>query len=284
MKKGDNNILNALTVDLEDWYQACVDESLPITERVIPNTERILNILWERGVKATFFVLGLVAEKFPFLIEKINREGHEIGSHGYSHRRVSEQNPEEFRKDVIRSLNILRKILNKDIYGYRAPDFSIRRNSLWALEILSGEGLSYDSSIFPVWYHRYGIPNAPRFPYLVSDDGKKKFYEFPLSTVRLLGINLPFAGGGWLRRQPFWLTRWGLRRINSVIRRPVMVYIHPYELDLSDEDDISGAPSWAISYRRKQNKGRATMEDKLRRLLDEFKFGPAKQVLETCYP
>jgi len=231
------SVANAISCDLEDYFQV---ESLrgvvprerweSMPPRLERNTERVLALLDEAGVRATFFVLGWCAERFPGLVKRIAEAGHEIASHGHSHQMITEQSPEEFRADVRRAKALLEDLSGQPVLGYRAPTFSITERTLWAVDILAEEGYAYDSSIFPIRHDRYGIPSAPRHLHIRQGRDGASLVEFPPTTVRVLGCNLPVAGGGYLRLLPVGLVVWALRSVN---RRgwPAIVYFHPWELD-----------------------------------------------------
>ncbi len=265
-------IRNILTVDVEDWPQSTLNPHLPISGRALSNTRRLLDVFQEFGVKATFFVQSRVAEKFPQLVKRIADEGHEIGTHGHNHIPLFSQKPEEFAEDLRLSLEILGAMAVKPVVGYRAPDFSLRRDTLWALEILREQGIRYSSSIFPFGGRRYGMPGG-LFGCHSTPEG---ITEVPLSVVPFAGRAWPVAGGGYLRLYPYRLTRWAMRRIQSE-GRPVVVYVHPYELD----------PEEIEPYRRKIPRGlywsqavnRKKTESKLRALLSEFKFIPVREAI-----
>lgn len=268
---------NALTIDLEDWYQGLTStgrqiEAWPTYEdRVVPNTERLLQLFSQRGVTVTFFVLGYVADKFPNLIRQVATAGHEIALHSYHHQQVSRMTPEGFRADVERGRAAVEDAAGVAVVGYRAPMFSINGASLWAIEILAELGFRYDSSVFPTRNMLYGYPVAPRFAYhpLSASD----FIEFPLSTVRVLGVNLPVAGGFYLRILPYSLIRAALRRINRE-GSPSVIYLHPWDLDA--EQPVPG-PTLRERLTHYTNLDRA--EAKLMALLRDFPFGPLKDCL-----
>jgi polysaccharide deacetylase family protein (PEP-CTERM system associated) len=269
-------MLNALGIDLEDWYHVCGIDSLAASldkdifiSRAISETERILEIFRREKVRATFFVLGSLAEKFPNLIRKINSQGHEIASHSYLHKELHKQNPEDFLKDLQKSMEILKSITGKEVLGFRAPDFSIIKNSFWAVDVLLQAGIRYDCSIFPVKHPRYGIPDAPRFIYKIREE----LIEFPPSTLRILGYNLPFAGGAYFRIFPYAFTKWAIRQINKE-GFPVNIYLHPWELDpVQPKLELP----WSRGLTHYINL--KTAEGKFRRLLRDFKFAPIKEVL-----
>lgn len=269
---------NALTIDLEDWYQGLTSTSQRLEEwhqyedRVVENTERLLDIFDEGGIKATFFVLGYVANQFPELIQKVAEAGHEIGVHSYYHRKVSQITPDQFREDVIQAREAIEKITSTRVAGYRAPMFSLDKKSLWALEILNDLGFKYDSSIFPVRNLWYGLPDAPRFPYHPLED--HGFMEFPLSTVRVLGINWPIAGGFYLRLLPYWFLKWGITRIQKE-GEAAIIYMHPWDLDVGQP-----VPNPTRRERFTHYYNLKSAEKKLRALIDDFQFAPLRDLIE----
>lgn len=225
--------VNAMSFDVEDYYHVEAFQSVVRREdwegyesRVCHSTLKILDILGRYGIKATFFILGWVAEHTPVIVKEIQAAGHEIGSHGYAHRIIYQQTPDEFANDVRRSLEIIEGITGEKVLGFRAPSFSLTKRSLWAIDVLQSFGFTYDSSVFPIIHDLYGIPDAPRQPYQIAAG----FWEFPMTTIRILGANLPVGGGAYLRIFPYWWTRWGIRRANSD-GGPAVVYLHPWEVD-----------------------------------------------------
>ena len=274
-------MLNALTIDVEDYFQVSAFESDVRFEdwdgyesRVERNTYRILDLLDENNTTATFFVLGWVAEREPKLVRAIDERGHEVASHGYSHRRIYTQTPAQFREETRRSKEILEDSIGQSVIGYRAASYSITKKSLWALDILAEQGFQYDSSIFPIQHDQYGIPQHDRFPHIInSSKGKGFIVEFPLSTIRVAGVNIPIAGGGYLRLFPYRFIRWGIRRINEYDQQPAVIYFHPWEID-PDQPRINAG--WKSRFRHYTNQGR--MESKLRRILNDFSFAPVKHV------
>ena len=332
-----NPILNALTIDLEDYYMVSAFEPVVKREdwhkyesRIERNTHRILEILAEAkppstqfktqnsklkiardaaynsppdsGVRATFFCLGWIADKYPGLIREITACGHEIANHGYDHNLVYNMTSSEFREDVRKSKKILEDAAGKEVVGYRAPSYSITAKSLWALPILAEEGYRYDSSIFPIHHDRYGIPDAPRFPFLVDLDGVhgnrevklpdfdnvktvdasmdasngRFIVEYPISTVKLWGLNMPISGGGYMRLFPYGVTKKGLEKINRSEEKPFVIYLHPWELDPEQPrfNNLS-----ALSRFRHYVNLDGTAE-KLRRLLNDFTFSSMREVIE----
>ena len=217
-------------------------------------------------MKATFFILGIVAEQHPELVQDIHKVGHEIASHGYGHELVYELTETQFRQDLLRSMRILEEITGGPILGYRAPSFSIVQKTPWALDILLELGFRYDSSIYPIQYDRYGIPNAQRFPHVVHSNGEKVLWEFPPCTYRLLGRNVPIAGGGYFRFFPYSLTRACIRSLHKK-GLPAMVYLHPWELD-------SGQPRFKpeLKNRIRHYINLDKTEPRLKQLLRDFTF------------
>jgi len=228
---------NILSFDIEDWFHPEIfgnrfnkENWDKLESRVKESTEIILNFLSKNNLKATFFFLGWIAEKCPQIVELTVKGGHEIGVHGYSHTRLDMLTPDEFRDELKLSINILSSISGKKLLGYRAPTFSITKNTLWALPILMEEGIRYDSSIYPIYHDRYGIPDAPKYPHVIYKNGKHSLLEFPMSTVQIWKYNLPFGGGGYLRLYPFWLTLKLMKKCNKE-NQPIIFYAHPWEFD-----------------------------------------------------
>ncbi len=265
-------MLHALTVDVEDWPQSTLDHSLPITERAVQNTHQLLGILSERNVKGTFFVLGLLAEKFPRLVQEIATEGHEVGSHGYSHKPVFEIGADVFENELLRSVALLEDLTGEQVHGYRAPDFSITERSLWALDILAKHQLKYDSSIFPMKLRRYGIAGFPRRIHRLSNG----LIEAPMSTVMWGGRRWPAAGGGYLRLYPYAVTRAAMRQLEDE-GHPGIVYLHPYEVDAAELREIEQRVPAKI--RLTQGLNRRFVQPRLERLLGEFRFGTLRDVI-----
>ncbi len=333
-------IINALTIDLEDYYMVSAFESVVKREdwhkfesRIERNTHRILEILADAkpaspnspnqfktqnsklkialdaaydappnsGVRATFFCLGWVAEHYPRLIREIADQGHEIANHGYDHRLVYHMTADEFCDDIRKSKKILEDAAGKEVVGYRAPSYSITEKSLWALPILAEEGYRYDSSIFPIHHDRYGIPEAPRFPFLLNLDGGhggrevklpdfenvraldapldasngRFIVEYPISTVKFFGLNAPISGGGYMRLFPYGVIKKGLEKINKDEEKPFVIYLHPWELDPEQPrfDNLS-----ALSRFRHYINLDGTAE-KLKKLLSEFAFSSMREVI-----
>lgn len=276
----DGRLTNAMTVDVEDYFQVSAFDAVVRREdwdgmesRVERNTRRLLDLFDEFGVSATFFVLAWVAERFPALVAEIDRRGHEVASHGYGHRLVYDQTPEAFRDDVRRARAILQDVSGQAVVGYRAPSYSITARSIWALDVLVEEGYEYDSSIFPIRHDRYGIPEAPRHRH-VRQARTGPIAELPPATVRAAGMNWPAAGGGYFRLLPYAWTRWAIARVNDRERQPVVFYLHPWEID----PEQPRLPAGAVSrFRHYCNLDRT--EPRLRRLLTDFQFGPMSSLV-----
>ncbi len=273
-------MVNALTIDVEDYFMVSAFADIVKFEdwdryenRVTMNTYRILDLLAEYGVKATFFVLGWVGEKYPELIRDIRSSGHEVACHGYNHRLIYDLTPEEFREDVRRAKGILEDNIGVPVIGYRATSYSIVRETLWALDILIEEGFLYDSSIFPIHHDRYGIPEAERFQHVIERD-KGAILEFPPTTYSLLNLNVPIAGGGYLRLLPLWVIRSAIKRINKQEMRPVVMYLHPWEIDTA-QPRINGR---FLSQIRHYINLDSTVP-KIRTFLKEFTFRPLSEFL-----
>lgn len=274
-----SQITNIISIDVEDWYHSSLDifrdtnvahGSKPDAS-VVDNTLKTLDLLSETGNKATFFVLGTVAQHYPDVVREILNKGHEVATHGYSHQLIYNMIPETFEEDVKISLDYLAKAGCTKILGYRAPYWSITKKSLWALDVLKNLGLKYDSSIFPIKRGLYGIPSAKTYPNKIIDG----FWEFPPATIKVLGINLPIAGGGYLRMVPYWLIALAIRKYAE--QQAKTFYFHPYELDPTDIEIKHKVKSFiSAAYRLQQIVGRRSNPDKIRRLLSEFKFTSIK--------
>ena len=225
-----------MTVDVEDYFQVSAFEPYISKQdwdtkecRVEKNTHRLLDLYDQYNVKATFFTLGWVAERYPSLIKRIVEDGHELASHGYEHIRITNQTPEEFKADVLKAKKILEDISGVEINGYRAASYSIKKENMWALDILHETGHRYSSSIYPVKHDLYGIPDAPRFKYYPM--GKDGILEIPITTLNLFNKNLPVGGGGFFRLYPYVFSRWALNHVNKVDKESGMFYFHPWEID-----------------------------------------------------
>jgi polysaccharide deacetylase family protein (PEP-CTERM system associated) len=273
-------IINGLTIDVEDYFMVSAFENVVKFEdwhsfesRIEMNTYKILELLDEYRAKATFFVLGWVAKHHPNIVRDIHSSGHEVSSHGYQHRLVYNLPPEQFREDVRKSKQILEDITGEPVIGFRAASYSIVGETLWALDILIEEGFLYDSSIFPVHHDRYGFPEAYRFPHIIKRN-KGIIIEFPPTTYQVLGVNIPIAGGGYLRLFPIQFIRAAIRRINENEKNPVILYFHPWEIDV-EQPRLNGRRLSKIRHYININ---STMP-KLETLLSELEFGPLSEIL-----
>lgn len=280
-------IVNALSIDVEDYFHAtalssAIDRSAwdAAESRVERNTNSLLETLDSRDIRATFFVLGWVAERYPSLVRAIADKGHEIGSHGYSHKLIYNQTPKEFREETLKSKRILEDLVGAEVAGYRAASFSITPKSAWAIDILIEAGFKYDSSLYPVSHDLYGDRTAPRFPHWKEGSNGQGLVEFPLSTLSLPGFRVPVGGGGYFRLYPYWFLKWSLSAINRKEKMPFVFYLHPWEIDADQPRlDVKGFSR----FRHYNNLHKS--QQRLNRLLDEFKFGTCSDVLsqvELC--
>jgi polysaccharide deacetylase family protein (PEP-CTERM system associated) len=274
-------IRNAMTIDVEDYFQVSAfaphisrDNWNHLPCRVERNMERILALLDQREVKATFFTLGWIAERYPHLVRNIVDNGHELASHGYSHRRASDQNAEEFRDDITRSKKLLEDLGGIPVIGYRAPSFSIGTDNLWALDQLQEAGYQYSSSIYPIRHDHYGMPDAPRFAH--HPRGENGLLELPATTMALFGKNLPASGGGFFRLLPYPVSRWTLRRVNQQDGQPCIFYFHPWEID-PEQPRPQGI---TLKTRFRHYVNLAHTENRISRLLKDFKWGRMDQVFK----
>jgi polysaccharide deacetylase family protein (PEP-CTERM system associated) len=266
---------NALTIDLEDYYhvtafadtivsgQWCAQQS-----RVERNTEFLLDLLEEANCKATFFVLGHVAEGHPRLVRQVAHRGHEVACHSLQHRSVFTMTRSEFREDTRQAKQLLEDCSGTSVSGYRAPSFSITQDSFWALEVLADLGFKFDSSIFPVRHPNYGMPKSSRDPHRIETPSGS-IVEFPMTTLEFAGFRSPFGGGAYFRLLPYWYTRWGIRFLNERERRFVCVYLHPWELD-PEQPRMSGR----LTSRMRHYLGLRGAPTKLRCLIRDFEFCP----------
>jgi polysaccharide deacetylase family protein (PEP-CTERM system associated) len=269
----DNPLINAMTVDVEDYFHVSAFEpyidrnawdKLPC--RVERNTDQVLELFASHGVHATFFTLGWVAERYPELVRRIVAAGHELACHGYSHVRVTEQTPTEFEADVKRAKQLLEDISGTPVFGYRAASYSIGAKNLWALQILGDLGFRYSSSIYPVKHDLYGMPEAPRFGFKPFETGILR--EFPVTTVRLGQRNFPCGGGGYFRLLPYEISRWAMTRVNSKDGQACIFYFHPWEID-PDQPRQEGL---SIKTRFRHYLNLSRMEQRLDRLLRDFQW------------
>lgn len=277
-------VRNAMSVDIEDYFQVQAFEGVidrgdwdKLPSRVERNTNAVLDLFAEEGVKATFFTLAWVAERHPGLIRRIVAEGHELASHGMSHVRASDQDRPTFKDDVTRSKKFLEDMGGVPVRGYRAASFSIGERNLWALEVLAEAGYDYSSSIYPIHHDHYGMPDAPRFAFRPLKT--EKLVEVPVTTVELLGRRFPCGGGGYFRLLPYGLSRWAMRRVNAE-GEPCIFYFHPWEID-PDQPRQSHA-SAKSRFRHYTNLG--VMAAKLRQALKDFSWGRADEIFLPRVP
>jgi polysaccharide deacetylase family protein (PEP-CTERM system associated) len=255
-----------ISIDVEDWPQSTWDRSLPISVRSADNTRRVLELLDRAGVRATMFVLGKFAEKYPDVVREIQEAGHEVACHGHAHEEIFKQSRSTFREDVRSSKDLLEQASGGRVLGYRAPDFSIVPNTLWALEVLAEEGFVYDSSIFPVRHNRYGIPRWPRKPVCVALPDRLSIYELPIATLRWFGMNWPVGGGGYHRLLPGILSRYFAQRVMETC--PFVFYCHPYEFDSREFEEIS--IKLPLKVRLHQGLGRTRSGKRFGAFLEQF--------------
>ena len=272
-------IRNALTIDVEDYFQvSAFDPYIPrddwdsIPCRVERNIDRILSLLEKKGINATFFTLGWIAKRYPSMVRRIVENGHELASHGCDHDRVTELGSDDFYKDIADSKKILEDISGFPVIGYRAPSFSINKQNYWALNLLEEAGYLYSSSIYPVRHDHYGIPDAPRFAFYPNPTGK--LLEVPITTVNLLGRNIPVGGGGYFRLWPYAVSRWFIQRVNEKDRRSAVFYFHPWEID-PDQPRPKGI-NLKVRFRHYLNLD--LMEKRLTNLLNDFGWGRMDQI------
>lgn len=273
-------ITNALTIDVEDYFQVSAfapyirrDEWDAREPRIERNVGRILELLAERDVKATFFTLGWIAERYPQLVRRIVAEGHELASHGYGHERASDLDEAAFTADVTRAKAILEDLGGRPVLGYRAPSFSIGTGNLWAFDVLARTGYRYSSSIYPIRHDHYGMPDSPRFAYRVGSTGHG-LLEVPVTTLRLMNRNLPSSGGGYFRLLPYALSRWMIGSVNREDRQAAIFYFHPWEID-TGQPRVAGIDA-KTRFRHYVNIPR--MEGRLRQLLADFRWGRMDQI------
>jgi polysaccharide deacetylase family protein (PEP-CTERM system associated) len=274
-----SKLKNAMTVDVEDYFQVSAFESHiaknqwdTLPHRVDRNTHRVLDIFEKHGVKATFFTLGWVAERYPELVKRIVANGHELACHGYEHIRVTQQTPEQFRADITKTKKILEELGSCEVKGYRAASYSICKENLWALDILQEEGFKYSSSIYPVKHDLYGIPDAPRFMY--EPIKNSDFKEIPITTLRLGEKNIPCGGGGFFRFYPYVFSKWAFERVNNKENEAGLFYFHPWEID--PEQPKQEGLSLKTQFRHYLNLSR--MENRLEQLLSDFEWDTMENV------
>lgn len=282
---------NALSIDVEDWFQVgafehCIERADwdGCIERVVGNTRHVLRLLEEHAIKATFFTLGWEAERHPELIREIVAGGHELACHGYDHRRVFTLSPEAFRADIRQAKAILEQAGGVAVKGYRAPSFSIDARTPWAHPILAEEGFSYSSSVAPIVHDHYGWPEAPRFAFRPVPDAD--FLELPVTTAHVAGRTLAAGGGGFFRLLPYAFSRWAVRRVNRTDGRPAIIYFHPWEID-TGQPHVDAAP---LKSRLRHYTNIRAMEGKLSRLMTDFRWGRVDALLAgqgkdaPCWP
>ena len=271
--------VNVMTVDVEDYFQVSAFEPYISRDswgrlecRVERNVDRILQLFDRHGVKATFFTLGWIAERYPQMVRRMVAQGHELASHGWSHVRVTQQDQDAFRQDIMRTKALLEDLSGQEILGYRAASYSIGADNLWALDVLRETGHLYSSSIYPIRHDLYGMPEAPRFAFR---PGEGDFLEFPVTTFRIANKNLPCGGGGWFRLLPYAGMRWAIRRVNRVDGEAAIFYFHPWEIDPEQprQDGIDAK----TRFRHYLNLER--MESRLNCLLGDFSWGRMDEVL-----
>lgn len=278
------SVTHAMTIDVEDYFHvAALAEAIKPEEwnnwpsRVEGNTERLMALFDEKGIKATFFVLGWVANKYPELVKRISDNGHEVASHGYSHQLVYGQSPEVFRQETQRSRELLRDLSQQPVDGYRAASYSITQASPWAIDILAELGFTWDSSIFPVHHDRYGVPGSPEEPYWIETVNGARLKEFPLTTAKIGPLAMPAAGGGYFRQYPYALSRWLFERASLGETKPQIFYLHPWEID-PEQPQVSGL-SWFSKFRHYTNLEKCY--GRLERMLDDFAFGTMGECLSS---
>lgn len=271
--------INALSIDVEDYFQVSAfepyiskDQWDSIPHRVESNTHKILDLLDEKQVKATFFTLGWIAERYPGIVNRIVSDGHELACHGYEHIRVTEQTPDQFRADVYKAKNILEQLSGKKIKGYRAASYSIGASNLWALNVLQELGFNYSSSIYPVKHDLYGMPDAPRF--IFEAISHKDFKEIPITTVRFGNKNWPCGGGGFFRFYPYAFSKWALKHVNNQEQQSVIFYFHPWEIDPNQPRQ----PGLSLKTRTRHYLNLEKMEARINRLLTDFKWDTMENV------
>ena len=276
-----DQVINAMSVDVEDYFQVQAfadtvdrDRWESFESRVERNTDRVLRIFDDRGVSATFFCLGWIAERHPALIRRIAAAGHEVASHGWAHHLITSLTPEAFREDIRRTRRLLEDLSGNPVTGFRAPTFSIGRTNLWAFDVLGEEGYRYSSSVFPVHHDLYGMPEAPHRPFRPNRD--RRLVEFPMSTVQFMGRTVPCSGGGYFRLMPYLVFRQAVRRLNTQ-HQPCIFYFHPWEVDPGQPrmPDLSAK----ARFRHYLNLDR--MESRLDRLLQDFRWDRMDRVFDS---
>lgn len=276
-----NKVVNAFTVDFEDWFQVLEHNDVSAWDhfewRIENNCHELLEILGSHNVKATFFVLGYVAEKNPHLIRLIHESGHEIGSHGYSHTQIFRLTPEQFNAEIVRTNNAVGDVTGKKPIGFRAPIFSIVGESDWALDILLENCFKYDSSVFPAFTYRYGFSTSNRFRHEITTRSGRQITEIPVATSKFMGMTLPIGGGAYFRFWPYLVTRWSFFQLNKQ-SRPAVFYMHPWEID-PDQPKINMPKRIYLTHYHRL----ASTRKKLERLLSDFEFASVSEVFDIEY-
>ena len=271
-----SSIRHAVSVDVEDWYQSTIDPESPLSDRFERSAMKVLETFENHAVRGTFFVLGLAAEKAPSVIRSIASAGHEIQSHGYGHRLNYGLDEAALREDLTRAKRLLEDLVGTEVFGYRAPCFTIDDRNLWALDVLAETGHRYDSSVFPLKTSRYGVDGYPPQPRVITTSRGHHLVEAPVACFDWLGKRWPIGGGGYFRLWPYWLIRKAWRQMESA-GRPGIVYFHPYEYDPAEMEVYRLKIS--LAHRLHQGLGRKGFPRKIDRLLGEFRFGPMGEVL-----
>jgi polysaccharide deacetylase family protein (PEP-CTERM system associated) len=279
----NKSVVNAMTIDVEDYFQVGAFKSnidpnqwdcLPC--RVEKNTDLVLSLLEENKIKATFFTLGWVAERYPSMVRRIVEQGHELASHGYGHQMITDLDQSTFKEDVIKAKTVLEAVAGISVVGYRAPSFSVCAKTLWAHDILAETGHVYSSSVYPIRHDLYGMPDAPRFAYRL-DNG---LIEIPATSVRVSGTNFPASGGGFFRLFPLWLSKAIINRVNQKDNEAAIFYCHPWEFD-PQQPRVKGA-SAKSKFRHYVNLDKNS--DKFGDLLGGFKWAPMNQTFAHLLP
>jgi polysaccharide deacetylase family protein (PEP-CTERM system associated) len=278
-RHSDGRIINAMSVDIEEYFQVGAFESCinpadwsSLVSRVDYNTNTVLDLFAAKKIKSTFFTLGWVAERQPQLIRRIISEGHELASHGYKHDRVSSLSPAEFSADLVRTKKILEDVSGVDIHGYRAPSFSIGERNRWALDILAEQGYRYSSSVYPIAHDHYGWPSAPRWAFRPLENSP--MIEIPVTTVRVLGRTRAAGGGGFFRLLPYWFSKWAISQVNDNYKQSSIFYFHPWEVDPNQPRQDQA--SLKSKFRHYTNLD--IMEAKLSRVIDDFHWDRVDRV------
>jgi polysaccharide deacetylase family protein (PEP-CTERM system associated) len=275
--KTTSPIRHAFSVDVEDWYQGITHSSTIVSDRFVAATDKVLQALADQSTQATFFVLGLAADKAPQVVRRIAQAGHEIQSHGYGHMEVFKGTPQQFREDLRRGKALLEDLAGCEVFGYRAPSFSIDERTPWALDILAETGHRYDSSIFPIKMRRYGIDGYPPQPHVVTTSSGQRIVEAPVACVDMLARRIPCAGGGYVRLLPGWALRYAWRHLEQQGRAGIL-YMHPYEYDPTEIAFYRNDFSWRK--RLHQGLGRKGFPRKIDMLLRSMKWTSVRNVLE----